>query len=169
MNILFLLLIPVFSILNAYRGGGFFAEQSRKILKIHPRFQVTIVIFLILYFVSNAYLAFTFAISYLISNLFGWGRWYDLGRMPEEPQRGSFLEKYIDKLPNDHYKFFARHLIGLLPAIVLISPYFLAMPFLIVLCYEISWKKYGNLDAIRPAEAAVGALWGLYAAYFCMI
>lgn len=169
MNILFLLLIPVFSILNAYRGGGFFAEQSRKIVKIHPRFQVTIVIFLILYFISSTYMAFAFAISYLLSNLTSWGRWYDLDRMPEEPKRGSFLEKYIDMLPNDHYRFFVRHLIWIMPAVILISPLFLAMPFIIVACYEVAWRKYGNYDAIRPAEAAVGAFWGLYAAYFCMI
>jgi hypothetical protein len=157
-----LFLIPVFAVLNAYRGGGFFAEQSRKIVKIHPRFQVTIIMFAILCFVTTPIVSGTVSLCYLISNLNGWGRWYDLGRLPEEEPRDGFMEKYIDKLPNDHFRFLARHFYGLIPAYILLSPIFLLMPFLIVACYEVAWREYENLNAIRPAEYAVGALWGLF-------
>ena len=157
------ILIPLLAVLNMYRGGGWFAEQSKKYVKIHPRYQVTIILFLSLLLFTTPIKAGIFALCYLISNLAPWGRWFDLGRHPDDfvTRDPIWMERLINKLPNDHVRFLARHYIFMIPAIVLISPIFIFLPPLIVLAYEIGWK-YSESNAIRTGEGITGLLWGLF-------
>lgn len=158
------LLIPILSLLNMYRGGAWFAEQSKKYVKLHPRYQVTIILFLVLLLFVSVTNAAIFSGCYLISNIGAWGRWFDLGRLPDDfvTRNPNWLEKIIGKLPNDHLRFLVRHYLFMIPAIILISPIFIFLPPLIVLAYEIGWRYHGTGKAIRTGEAITGSLWGLF-------
>lgn len=117
--------------------------------------------------------ALAWALAYLIWGSFAWGRWFDLGRLPDNhgrdaPAKG--LEGFIDKLGrgNDHYAFLIRQVLFLVPALALVSvaimswvPLVLSTPFALAIlgAYELGWRLTPK-QPILTAEVITGALWG---------
>ena len=119
-------------------------------------------------------IALAFATAYLFWGTFAWGRWFDLGRLPEGFARANVkpdpLERVIGALArgSDHVALFVRHLL-ILPGLVLLGwmtgnwmLIAIAVPFaaLVVGAYEPAWRfKPGA--AILYAELLTGGAWGL--------
>jgi hypothetical protein len=113
------------------------------------------------------------ALCFLFWGAFSWGRWFDLGRLPddwnrEEGEMSSF-DKVIEAVSfdNDHLALLARHAFGILPAALLLGwwcgwewlaviPAFAA---LVVGCYEIAWQVTKS-KTIEVAEVLTGLVWG---------
>ena len=86
----------------------------------------------------------------------------DLGRLPDDAtgRPASWFEKIVEKVtPNDHAALGLRHVIFLLPAAVLVSPYLIAGAPLIVGLYEIAWRVRPQ-NPIVIAEILTGFAWG---------
>jgi hypothetical protein len=106
-----------------------------------------------------------FAAAYLVAMFAAWGRWFDLGRMPDGYAREGIepdpLEKIIMKLSfgNDYIAMLWRHAMGIPLLWFLLGPIALAYPFVVVVCYELGFRLGGD-RAITLAEALVGFVWG---------
>lgn len=162
------LIPPVLAILNRMRGDD---TWMPKWLPGRALFYVAPFVGLITWVVASWPIALTVAGTYLTWALTGWGRWFDLGRMPPLTRERSALERAIEAISfgSDHIALFWRHML-ITPGLALISyltlnPLYLAAAPLIalafVLCYEIAWRVDPRGEPIRLAELIVGALWGV--------
>lgn len=167
-----LALIPLMALANRVRGGLFGARIARA----RPLYVIALGLAIAL----GAYMGWRhglgWGLAYLAWGAPAWGRWYDLGRLPDDAYRDGPPAKWtyqwaIGLLPNDHWRLFTRHLF-IAPALCL--PALLAGPVwlplagivaaaLIVGCYEIGWRLYERNLVREPtnlAEWLAGAVWG---------
>jgi hypothetical protein len=110
----------------------------------------------------NWYQAIIFGVCFLIWSFLPWGRWYDLGRLPDNfiHREPTWFEKQISKISsNDHIAFTIRNSIAIIPAVVLVSPWFAFLPLLQLACYELAWR-FRPKEPIMYAEIGTGAVWG---------
>lgn len=116
-------------------------------------------------------------VGYFVWALPAWGRWFDLGNLPDEYNRteGKYadpLERWIDwYAETDMQAMFLRHGIVLFAVCVALSCfstiYLIMWPIWtsgIILAYIIGWT-YAPAAPILVAELLVGAVWG---AMVCM-
>lgn len=118
--------------------------------------------------------AILFGLAYLVWGVMAWGRWFDLGRLPDGFSREDIgldvYEKMIEAVVggNDHAAFFLRQLM-VLPGLASLSWWFnawhltiLAVPFAaVVLClYEFAWRDKPEA-AVPMAEWMTGVTWAL--------
>jgi hypothetical protein len=116
-----------------------------------------------------------FGVTYLVWRVNAWGRWYDLGRMPDGWNRigvePSPFERIITAIScgSDHLAFFWRNALMLIPGFILIAwligmwsvvPFAFVFALLIVGVYELAWRTRPN-NPIIYAELTTGLLWGL--------
>lgn len=118
--------------------------------------------------------AILFGLTYLVWGVMAWGRWFDLGRLPDgfgrQDIRPDAYEKMVESLggENDHASFFLRQLMvlpGLLALSWWLDSWFIAswtIPFsiLVVGAYEFAWRDKPEA-AIPMAEWMTGVTWGL--------
>jgi hypothetical protein len=152
-------LAPACAVLNRFRGGGLYADR----LPGHPRFYVSAVLGLMCWPLFGWMAALSVAASYLCWSFLPWGRWFDLGRLPDDfvARKPNDFEILIGRLPNDHVRFTVRNLIGLLPAAVLISPLMLMLAPAQTAAYEIGWQTTPRVPTVT-GEWITGALWGAF-------
>ena len=151
------LAVPALAFINRVRGGGckFFNE-----FPLHTRVWASLMVFIVLVPMTTLVTAAALAGAWFIWALLPWGRWYDLGRMANDPERkNTWLEAQLSKVGNDHVAFTLRNVIALVPAAI-ISPYFMILAFLQTLIYEAAWTFWPS-NPIRMAEYIMGAAWGL--------
>jgi len=113
-------------------------------------------------------------ICYLFWAIWGWGRWFDLERLPEDWNRTdgdiSTFDMIINTLGlgNDYLALFIRHAWGMVPAGLLLG-WFCGPAWLQVIpafavaavgCYEIGWR-ITDKRPIEVAEVLVGLVWGI--------
>jgi hypothetical protein len=153
-----LLIIPTCAALNRVRGTDTLKGLG---LPGHGRLYVSPVI------AGLAWLAGSspwIGAIYLLWSLPAWGRWQDLGRLPDDFAREGVkpdaFEAVINKLSfgSDYVALFLRHSLGT-PVAYFVWPWGLAFPFLAVGAYELGWRVTPKAP-ILTAELIVGAVWG---------
>lgn len=103
-------------------------------------------------------------LAYLFWGVPAWGRWFDLGRLPESAPGGTdFFDVLAEWLfGQDHAVLFVRMLL-VVPPLWLISEWAallgIAFAALAVAAYELAWRWRPD-NPIWLAELMVGALWG---------
>jgi hypothetical protein len=153
-----LLIIPTCSLLNRVRGTD---VLKRIHLPGHGRLYVSPAIALLAYFAGSS--PWIGAI-YLLWSLPAWGRWQDLGRLPDdfgrEGVKPDLFERLIDacSFGSDYVALFLRHSLAL-PVAYFVWPWGLAFPLLAVGAYELGWRVTPKAP-ILTAELIVGAAWG---------
>lgn len=151
-----MLLIPACAALNRLRGLEFEWVPGRHLYYVAP------VIALLAYAAgAEALTAGLWGFAYLVWGSGPWGRWFDLGRMPELERPQSTVEWiiYAAAFENDHAAMLIRHSF---PAPILLfiwPPWAIVFPFTVVALYEAAWTFFPD-NPIWRAELAVGALWG---------
>lgn len=147
--------------LNRARGGGLWADR----LPGHPRYYVAAALALAAALVVGPMDAALVGVSYLVWSILPHGRWYDLGRLPDNfvGRKPSDFEILVGRLPNDHARFLTRNLIGLLPAMVLLHPAFAFLAVWQSASYEIGWTVTAK-SPITIGEVLTGIGWGLWIA-----
>lgn len=120
-------------------------------------------------------IALVWGLTYLVWGFPAWGRWFDLGRLPDGFARWDVkpdpFERIINAISfgNDHAALFGRHLLMILPGLALLGFLLgvgwlptLAVPFALaaLLSYEAGWL-YTPKSPIRTAELLTGGVWGL--------
>lgn len=177
------LLLPIFAALNRMRGDDRWMRKTRvhpqqelgpQWLPGRPLYYVAPVVGLLALFVLPPLAAAAFGLAYLIWGTLAWGRWYDLGRMPDNYNRvGQDLDPYeaiVEKLSwgSDHVAMIWRHLM-IAPGLALVgfaigdySVLFLAPVFagFVVMAYETAWQN-DPAEPILSAEIFTGVIWGL--------
>lgn len=145
------------AVLNRARGGGLYAEH----LPGHPRLYVSVAVALLAMLVTDPFQAAIVGGCYLAWSFLPWGRWYDLGRLPDDfvARKPNDFEILIGRLPNDHVRFTVRNLIALLPAAALMSPLMLLLAPAQTAAYEIGWRTTPRVPTVT-GEWITGALWG---------
>lgn len=149
------------AILNLVRGGAFGADR----LPGHPRYLAAAAFAVVALLEVAPLEAAAFGLSFLAWAWLPWGRWFDLGRMPDDyvdqVRPANWFEKTLGLLPSDRLRFTARNLVGLLPAAFMIGPplAWCAIALLQTAAYELAWRLYPAAP-IRRAEFIVGAMWG---------
>lgn len=113
-------------------------------------------------------------LCFLFWGAFSWGRWFDLGRLPEdhnrEGQKKSTFDSTIEMMAfdSDYVALWIRHAFGIAPAAGLLAWWcdhvfwLLVIPIfatLVVLCYEIGWRVTKS-KVIEVAEVLAGLVWG---------
>jgi hypothetical protein len=172
-----MLTLLLMMLLNRVRGGGLWiGTYLRENLRVKPLFVVTPLVGLLALSAGSPWLvAITTAAAYLVWALPAWGRWFDLGNLPDGYAReaGKYadpLEKWIDQQEtNDMGKMVLRHSIMLTVAAVMIAiaaqsavPLVLA-PLLvsgILWAYVVGWNY--STAPILVAELLAGFCWGSY-------
>lgn len=153
-------LVAACAALNRFRGGGLGADR----LPGHPRFYVSAAIGLLTFALLGGPLAAAAAAaSYLCWSILPHGRWYDLGRLPDDfvARKPNDFEILINRLPNDHVRFTARNTLGLLPGAALLSPFLLVLAPLQTLAYEFGWRVTPRVPTVT-GEWITGGLWGAF-------
>jgi len=183
------LLIVLLSALNRVRGNDEWMRKTRvhpqqemgpKWLPGRPLFYVAPVYAALSNAVlPSAWAAAAFGLAYLIWGTPGWGRWFDLGRMPKDFNREGIepspLEVFINMISfgSDHVALFFRHFLMIVPGLLILG-YSLNQVNLVaisvlfgawvVLSYEIGWQVQENVNKrINPiliGELLTGAVWG---------
>lgn len=159
------------SIINKFRGGGFYAY----LLPGAPRYYAFIFMGL-LFFINHQQIkeAVLFSLFWLVWSIPPWGRYYTLGRMPREisTRSPSFFELEVEKTISDinnryiedHFLFFIRNLLSLSPFIYFSLELPLIIAIFISFSYELAWRiSPDNKDnkAINYAEYFTGFIWGV--------
>jgi hypothetical protein len=118
---------------------------------------------------ASAWTSGAFALSYLVWGAPAWGRWFDLGRLPEgyaRTEEPKGVEGFVDRLGSDHFSFAVRQLM-VFPGLALVAyltgswapvlwvPVFAGMA---VMLYELAWRFVPRYP-IPVAEVLVGGLW----------
>jgi hypothetical protein len=168
-----LIIIPLMGWLNRVRGGGLGGQY----IPFKALYAVTPIVGLLALLAGHpVYVSLSFAIAYLIWALPAWGRWFDLGNLPDdygrEPGKYSgFLERWIDEATTDDLQaMLVRHGLMLTLGITFVAavaynPFYLLfiiiMPWLILNAYIAGWK-YSPSNPIGPAEVLTGLSWGLF-------
>lgn len=109
------------------------------------------------------------ALAYAVWAIPSWGRWYDLGRLPEHRGPSAF-EAAVEVLAGRHDRLalFIRFLVMLAPGLYLVglalgAPWLglaaVPMAILLLLSYDAGWQ-WGGWYAIPLAEVLAGAVWG---------
>lgn len=169
-----LALFPFLGIVNRIRGGMLGAGPVRWL------YVVSVLIGLVLGLVYGWRFGLGWSIAYLAWGSLPWGRWYDLGRLPENYARPGLPAKWsyewaVERLAgqSDHARLFLRHLV-LVPALaapaLLLNAYWLPLigipaAALMVGAYEAGWQlvERGITRADKPidnAEWLAGFIWG---------
>jgi hypothetical protein len=157
--IIHLLIVPACAVLNRVRGTDVLKEWFR--LPGHGRLYVSPAISALAYFAGASP---WIGACYFFWSLFAWGRWFDLGRLPDdfgrEGQKLDAFETVITKLSfgSDYVALFLRHSIAL-PVAYFVWPWGLLFPPLAVGAYEAGWRVTPKAP-IQTAELIVGAIWG---------
>lgn len=150
------LIIAAMAFLNRVRGGGFGAE----ILPGHPRYYVTPVIGILAWLWTGAIImSVLFAACYLAWSLVPWGHAIGLGRWSPSRAPAPLEETLIHWTNNPWLKLLSIEVVGLAPAMVLVSPFAAILPPFFVACYELGWRLRPKAP-IELAELLVGVLWG---------
>lgn len=167
-------LVMICAVLNRVRGDASWMVA----LHLHGRalYYATVLIGIIAgYVLRSRKLGLALAVTYLVWGVGPWGRWFDLGRLPDGFAREGipmgWYESSVWYLSghSDHIAMFIRHL-NVLPGIILLS-FMLRSPRLclivpvfslaIVSAYELAWRLCPT-NPIFVAELLVGALWGVF-------
>lgn len=153
-----LLVIPACALLNRVRGTDFLKNLG---LPGHGRLYVSPVIAGLAYLVGASP---WIGLVYFVWSLMPWGRWFDLGRLPDDFGRENkppdAFERVINKISfgNDHVALLLRHSLAL-PVAYFVWPWGLLFPPLALAAYEIGWLVTPKAP-ILTAELLTGALWG---------
>jgi len=174
------LIIALSTIINRLSGDdrwmrAGFHEQGAKWLAGRPLPYTSLLMALLALPIHAAEVAPAFGLSYFLWRVLAWGRWFDLGRMPDGFNRVGIepepYAKIIIKLSggSDHLALFLRHLM-VVPGLVLVGwllsdwwtglvagPVFALA---LTLAYEAGWRL-SSKNPIMTAELICGALWGL--------
>ncbi len=151
------LFIPLFAFLNRLRGGGWFASK----LPSRPLYWVTLCVFCIACIVLNGQHALVFTASYFSWGVYAWGRWFDLGNMPELTRPIKPLEKIIERLSFDSdYTALTIRMAFASPFLAYLDwKLAVLFPFICVSIYAGAWAFWRD-NPIPKAELAIGAVWG---------
>lgn len=166
----FAILILLATVLNRLRGD---ASWMPSWLPGRALYYVSAAIGLASLLLFEPRIALAWSLAYLIWGSPAWGRWFDLGRLPDGYARnddGSKFEQWITELAagHDHIAFFLRQLI-IVPGLWLVGfglgswwPLIFALPFALAVlgAYELGWRVSPKAP-IRTAELFTGALWGV--------
>jgi hypothetical protein len=153
-----LLIIPTCAILNRVRGTD---TLKRLGLPGHGRLYVSPAIAALAWLVGSSP---WIGAVYLLWSLPAWGRWQDLGRLPDDFAREGVKPDLFERLieacsfGSDYVALFLRHSLAL-PVAYFVWPWGLAFPFVAVGAYELGWRVTPKAP-ILTAELIVGALWG---------
>lgn len=165
----YLFIILACSMLNRARGddrwmGGW--------LRGRPLFYVAPAIGLLSYLLHPWQVSLAFALTYLFWGTFAWGRWFDLGRLPDGYNRVGIeptpIERVIERLSNNDWEAMAiRHSFAVPGLIVIcfmsLNLWLLPVAFVfgitVTALYEIAWTIRPN-NPIIYAELMTGAFWG---------
>ncbi len=153
------LVIPACALLNRVRGTDWLKRIG---LPGHGRLYVSPIIAGLAYLIGSSP---WIGLVYFVWSLFPWGRWQDLGRLPEgfgrEGIEPDAFEKIINALSfgSDHVALLLRHSLAL-PVAYFLWPWGLLFPPLAVLSYELGWRVTPKAP-ILTAELLTGALWGV--------
>jgi len=178
----FLVIVPVMAFANRVRGGLFGDAPVRWL------FIVSAVMAAGLGVVYGWGVGAAWGVAFTLWGLRGWGRWYDLGRLPEGYARPgpaapwSFewcIEHLAEPLPllggglhKDHWCLILRHLL-IVPALCIpaytVGPVWIWLTGgmaagLIVTGYEVGWQLYERGYTREPTgigEWLAGAVWGV--------
>jgi hypothetical protein len=176
-----LALIPFLAFLNRVRGG---------LLGIGPARWLYVVSGVLAVALTLAYgwrFGLGWGLAYLAWGAPGWGRWYDLGRLPENymrpspPEPGTYhyafewiakrMPGFSGRLHKDHWALLIRHLL-IVPCLAipgyLTGEWWLVWAgfpaaFLIVASYEIGWRLHAAGKTSGPTgigEWLTGLVWG---------
>lgn len=157
-----LLLPAAFMILNMIRGG---ASKWISAIPGPTKVYVAVAIGLICWPLMSPWQAAGFGVGFLCAMSLGWGRWFDFGRFPVDPNRkSSWFELAIERVTPawDWLRFLIRNLVCYLPLAYLVDWRLLALAPLQVGFYWIAWYLSPR-DHITTAEALTGIAWGLAA------
>lgn len=114
-----------------------------------------------------------FGLAFLAWGILEWGRWFDLGRLPDgwarEGIEMTVFEKAVTKVSfgSDHVAMLWRHLVGVPGLYLLVGPMALVFPFAVVAVYELNHqlldrKVYDDNSGIHLAELLTGVIWAAY-------
>ncbi len=153
------ILVPALSAINRFRGGGLCADR----LPGHPRLYAAALVAAVSFLAVGPFDAALVGLCFLAWSWLPHGRWFDLGRMPDDyvERKPSDFEIIIGRLPNDHARFTMRNLVGLIPAIAFLNPLFLLLAPLQTAAYEIGWRVTPKTPTVT-GEWITGALWGAF-------
>ena len=165
--------ILLMGILNRVRGGGLYGH----LIPFKALYAVAPCVGLVALLAGHPWtVSLTFAIAYLLWALPAWGRWFDLGYLPDNYGRdpdhyADPLERWIDKRSGDDLEaMILRHgimgsLAMFLVFIVALNPFYLVLvpvlPWLIVNSYVMAWRHAEPDMAIPAAEILTGMSWGV--------
>lgn len=161
------MLIAVFALLNRMRGD----DEWMGPLPGRALYYVSILVGLLSYSLHSWQISLTFGLTYLFWGVFAWGRWFDLGRLPDnwnrEGQEPSLSERFVQALSwNDHSAMVVRHYFAA-PGLLAIwwlggDVLWAALTFgvIVMLLYELAWRVRPQ-SPIIIAELMTGAFWGL--------
>lgn len=168
--ILTLLAILTLAFLNRCRGDDTWMPSW---VRGRPLYYVSPVVGLIALAFNRWEVAAAFAAGYFLWGTDAWGRWFDLGRLPDPgPERPpSLTERWIEAISfgHDHVALAWRHFGGILPFSVFMAllqgslfPLYLAPVFAIAVvgAYEMAWR-FRPASPIICAEYTVGCFWGI--------
>lgn len=152
-----LLILPLFAFLNRLRGGGFFASK----LPSRPLYWVAVCVLCSSIAVLPYQDAFVFTLAYFVWGVYAWGRWFDLGNMPELTRPIKPLERVIERISfgSDYIAFGARMAFASPFLAYFGLVYVLLFPLACVVIYEVSWRLWCD-NPIPKAELIIGVLWG---------
>ena len=151
------ILVISLALINHARGGGYFADR----LPGHPRYYAAPAVAFICALFVGPFDALLVGVSYLVWSLAPWGSWFGLGRLPHPDE--SWFEAAVSKVSfgSDHVAFTLRNLICLIPAAILVSPFFLLLSLVQTAAYEAGWRLTPAAP-VRTGELLTGAAWGAF-------
>jgi hypothetical protein len=147
--------------LNRVRGGGLYGDR----LPGHPRFYVAPAVALLYWPLAGGPNAVAAGVGFLVWSWLPWGRWYDLGRIPEGYMGAirppSAFERWVNGIaPNDYLAFTLRNVLGLLLAAILLHPAVLLLAGVQLAAYEAGWRLW-PATPISLGEGLTGMGWGV--------
>lgn len=151
-----IVLIAAMAALNHIRGG----HLGGNLLPGHPRLWAAAGAIIIATLFIGPLDALAFGLAFLIWSLTPWGHSIGLGRFAPDRKPEWLEELLIGHIPNPWLRLLVLQLIGLAPAIFLVSMLAPLFAVAFVAAYEIGWRLRPSAPT-QVAEPLVGALWGL--------
>jgi len=150
-------LIPLMAFLNRVRGGGFGAA----LLPGHPRFYVAALLAVAVWCVAPWTAGLAAGLAYLAWAFLPWGHLMCLGHYAPDREI-SKLEGWCLDIAQERYlpALALLHLIGLLPAFIIVSVFAPLFAVGFAGAYWLGWRYWPQTPTV-PAELIVGALWGV--------
>jgi hypothetical protein len=105
--------------------------------------------------------------AYLFWGIWEWGRWFDLGTLPDDYNREGRkltpLERIITAVSfgSDYVAMLWRHAMAVPLLWWIVGPTAAAFPFAVLACYIVGHKVRPK-EPITPAEILTGAVWGSF-------